>query len=84
VSHGGPKILGRFQPVLASQQRLLRRQFCAALTATSCEDRATSTGLHAKAEAVSLCSAAGVRLECALAHCVLLQNIWWVYVKIKS
>jgi hypothetical protein len=54
----------------------LRRQFGAALAATSSKDSSASASLHAKTEAVSLCSAAGVRLESTLAHEVLLQNFF--------
>lgn len=83
-SHGRPKIFGYFKPVLASQQKLLRRQFGATLAATSGKNRATGTGLHTQTETVGLCAATGIWLKGTLAHEVLLQNIWWVNVKISS
>jgi hypothetical protein len=67
-SHGLPKVFGRSEPVLSSQQKLLRRQFGATLAATSCKDGATRTGLHAQTETVGLRTTTVVWLESTLRH----------------
>ena len=44
----------------------LRREACAALGATGCQDAAASACAHPSPETVGLCPAAGIRLERAL------------------
>jgi len=78
VDRKSSALISRFS---RASMKKLRRQFGAALAATSSKDSSASASLHAKTEAVSLCSAAGVRLESTLAHEVLLQNFLWVHVE---
>lgn len=83
-SHCGPKVIGWYKPVLASQQKGLRRQLGAALATTSCQDCSTCTCLHTKTETVGLSATTSVWLKGTLAHVVLLQNFLWIQVKFWS
>jgi hypothetical protein len=57
-----------FKSRFSRASKWLGRELGAALAAASGQDCATGTSLHALTETVSLCAAAGVRLERTLAH----------------